>query len=280
MYESYFKLKENPFGTTPDPKFLYKGKAHREALAYLAYGVFRKKGFLALTGEVGIGKTTIIRAFIQTFHPCLEVAFILNTKVTFDDLLYMLLTDLGVEPRSESKVAMLSALNHHLIELYAANQNPLLIIDEAQNLTPEVLEELRMLSNLETDEQKLMQIVLVGQPELAQLLMRDDMRQLRQRIPGVFNMQYLSREEVDSYIRYRLGVAGLKNGLMFSDSAVDAIHRFSSGIPRLINMLCDRVLLKGYLHKTQFVEEDLVEASILELSYQGGGSPGERSHSQ
>lgn len=280
MYEAYFELNENPFGTTPDPRFLYKGKAHREALAYLAYGVFRKKGFLALTGEVGIGKTTIIRAFIQTFHPCLEVAFILNTRVSFDDLLYMVLTDLGVEPKNDSKVAMLSALNDYLIERYAENQNPLLIIDEAQNLTPEVLEELRMLSNLETDEQKLIQIVLVGQPELTRLLMREDLRQLRQRIPGVFNMQYLSREEVYSYIRYRLGVAGLKNGrLTFSDDAVDVIHQFSSGIPRLINMLCDRVLLRGYLQKTRVVERELVEASILELSHQSGGGESRRSQS-
>lgn len=280
MYEAYFRLKENPFGTTPDPRFLYKGKAHREALAYLAYGVFRKKGFLALTGEVGIGKTTIVRAFIQTFHPCLEVAFILNTRVSFDDLLFMLLTDLGVESKNDTKVAMLSALNQYLIEQYAENQNPLLIIDEAQNLSPEVLEELRMLSNLETDEQKLLQIVLVGQPELNRLLLRDDMRQLRQRIPGVFHMQFLSREEVSSYIRYRLGVAGLKNGqLVFSETAVDAIHRYSSGIPRLINMLCDRVLLKGYLQKTHVVQKDLVEASILELSYQTGGASGERSQS-
>jgi general secretion pathway protein A len=280
MYEAYFKLKENPFGTTPDPRFLYKGKAHREALAYLAYGVFRKKGFLALTGEVGIGKTTIVRAFIQTFHPCLEVAFILNTRVSFDDLLFMLLTDLGVEVKSDSKVAMLSALNHYLIERYADNQNPLLVIDEAQNLSPEVLEELRMLSNLETDEQKLLQIILVGQPELNNVLLRDDMRQLRQRIPGVFHMQFLSREEVFSYIRYRLGVAGLQNGqLVFSDTAIDAIHQFSSGIPRLINMLCDRVLLRGYLQKTHVVQKELVEASILELSYQTGGASGERSQS-
>jgi general secretion pathway protein A len=280
MYEAYFRLNENPFGTTPDPRFLYKGKAHREALAYLAYGVFRKKGFLALTGEVGIGKTTIVRAFVQTFHPCLEVAFILNTRVSFDDLLFMLLTDLGVESKNDSKVAMLSALNQYLIARYADNQNPLLIIDEAQNLTPEVLEELRMLSNLETDEQKLLQIVLVGQPELNRLLMRDDMRQLRQRIPGVFHMKYLSREEVFSYIRYRLGVAGLHNGqLVFSDTAVDAIHQFSSGIPRLINMLCDRVLLRGYLQKTHILQKDLVDASILELSYQVGGASGERSQS-
>ena len=280
MYEAYFSLKENPFGTTPDPRFLYKSKAHREALAYLAYGIFRKKGFLALTGEVGIGKTTIVRAFIQTFHPCLEVAFILNTRVSFDDLLFMLLTDLGVEARNESKVAMLTALNQYLIARFAENQNPLLIIDEAQNLSPEVLEELRMLSNLETDEQKLLQIVLVGQPELNRILMREDMRQLRQRIPGVFHMNYLSRDEVFSYIRYRLAVAGLRNGqLVFSDPALDAIHRFSSGIPRLINMLCDRVLLRGYLQKTHVVQKELVEASILELSYQMGGASGERSQS-
>ena len=272
MYEAFFNLRENPFGTTPDPKFLYKGKAHREALAYLAYGVFRKKGFLALTGEVGIGKTTIIRAFIQTFHPCLEVAFILNTKVDFREMLYMLLTDFGVDFKDDSKVVMLSALNRYLIDRYADNQNPLLIIDEAQNLTPDVLEELRMLSNLETDEQKLIQIVLVGQPELGHVLMRDDLRQLRQRIPGVFNMQFLSRDEVFSYIRYRLGVAGLTNGqVMFSNAAIDTIYKFSSGIPRLINMLCDRVMLRGYLQKTRVVEKDMVEASILEFAYATGG---------
>jgi len=280
MYESFFNLNENPFGTTPDPRFLYKSKAHREALAYLAYGVFRKKGFLALSGEVGIGKTTIIRAFIQTFHPCLEVAFILNTRVSFTELLHMLLVDMGVEFKNDTKVGMLTSLNDFLIDRYARNQNPLLIIDEAQNLTPDVLEELRMLSNLETDEQKLMQIVLVGQPELMQILMRDDLRQLRQRIPGVFQMQFLTRDEVFSYIRYRLGVAGLRNGqLMFSDPAVDAIYKFSSGIPRLINVLCDRVLLRGYLQKTHVVESDLVEASIQELSYQEGDSWGERRQS-
>jgi type II secretory pathway predicted ATPase ExeA len=190
----------------------------------------------------------------------------------------MLLTDLGVKVTNDTKVAMLSSLNGYLIDRYAENQNPLLVIDEAQNLTPDVLEELRMLSNLETDEQKLIQIVLVGQPELSRLLTRDDMRQLRQRIPGVFNMQFLSRDEVFSYIRYRLGVAGLRNGqLVFSDRAVDAIHQFSSGIPRLINMLCDRVLLRGYLQKTHVVEKDIVEASILELSYQARGGSDERS---
>ncbi len=278
MYEAYYNLRENPFGTTPDPRFLYKSKAHREALAYLAYGIFRKKGFLALTGEVGIGKTTVARAFVQTFQPCLEVAFIVNTKVTFQELLYMLLSDFGIEIRNDSKVAMLTTLNEFLIERFADNQNPLLIIDEAQNLSPEILEELRMLSNLETDEQKLIQIVLVGQPELTTLLQREDMRQLRQRIPGVFNMQLLSRDEVLRYIRYRLAVAGLGNGhLVFSDDAVDAIHFHSSGIPRLINLLCDRVLLRGYLQKSRAVERQMVEGCVHELYGQldDGGKRGQ-----
>jgi general secretion pathway protein A len=280
MYEAFFNLNENPFGTTPDPRFLYKSKAHRDALAYLAYGIFHKKGFLALTGEVGIGKTTIIRAFIQTFHPCLDVAFVLNTRVDFTELLYMLLADLGVEIRNDSKVAMLTALNEHLIDRYADNRNPLLIIDEAQNLTPDVLEELRMLSNLETDEQKLIQIVLVGQSELTDILMRNDLRQLRQRIPGIFNMQFLSRDEVSSYIRYRLAVAGLKNGqLIFSDPAVDIIHQFSRGIPRLINVLCDCVLMRGYLQKIRVVETELVETSIMEISYRAEARTGGRRQS-
>lgn len=275
MYEAYYNLSENPFGTTPDPRFLYKSKAHREALAYLAYGVFRKKGFLALSGEVGIGKTTVVRAFVQTFHPCLEVAFILNTRVTFQELLYMLLSDFGVEIKNDSKVAMLTSLNAFLIEKFANNQNPLLVIDEAQNLSPEILEELRMLSNLETDEQKLIQIVLVGQPELNDLLEREDLRQLRQRIPGVFHMQLLSREEVLRYVHFRLAVAGLRSGrLVFSDDAIDAIHFYTSGVPRLINVLCDRVLLRGYLQKNRAVERETVESCAQELYGQVVESPG------
>ena len=271
MYEAFFNLKENPFGTTPDPRYLFKSQAHREALAYLAYGVFQKKGFLALTGEVGIGKTTIVRAFIETFHPCLQVSFVLNTRVDFREMLYLLLTDFGVAIPNDSKVGMLATLNSFLIDSFARNQNPLLIIDEAQNLNAEVLEELRMLSNLETNQQKLIQIVLVGQPELATLLQRDDLRQLRQRIPGVFEVEFLSGEEVFRYIRYRLGVAGLTNGsLVFSDGAVDAVHQYTSGIPRLINMLCDRVLLRGYLERTRVIERAFVDASAEELSDQFG----------
>lgn len=271
MYESFFNLRENPFGTTPDPRYLFKSQAHREALAYLAYGVFQKKGFLALTGEVGAGKTTIVRAFVQTFHPCLEVSFVLNTRVDFREMLYMLLNDFGLEITNDSKVAMLTSLNSFLIERFANNQNPMIVIDEAQNLTPDVLEELRMLSNLETNSQKLIQIVLVGQPELMDLLQRDDLRQLRQRIPGIFQMDFLNRDEVFSYIRYRLGIAGMTNGhLVFSDDAVDAIHAYSGGVPRLINMVCDRVLLRGYLKQSHVIDGAMVTESVHELDDQLG----------
>ncbi|MDH3198138.1 MAG: AAA family ATPase [Candidatus Krumholzibacteria bacterium] len=268
MYEAFYGLQENPFGTTPDPRYLYRSRAHREALAYLGYGVFRKKGFLAVTGEVGIGKTTVVRAFVQTFQPCLDVAFVLNTRVDFQELLYMLLTDFGVEIRNDSKVAMLAELNGFLIGRFGANQNPVLIIDEAQNLSVEVLEELRMLSNLETDEQKLIQIVLVGQPELGNVLGRDDMRQLRQRIPGVFHMQYLSDEDVAHYVAFRLGVAAGDgtHGVTFADGSLASISHLSGGIPRLINLICDRVLMRGYLARAHRIDGKLVDASVRELS--------------
>jgi len=276
MYESFFSLKENPFGTTPDPRYLFKSQAHCDALAYLAVGIFQKKGFLALTGAVGIGKTTLIRAFTQTFDPCLDVSFVLNTRVDFREMLYMLLTDFGVPIPNDSKVAMLASLNAFLVERFAQNQNPLLVIDEAQNLTPEILEELRMLSNLETNQKKLIQIVLVGQPELFAMLQRDDLRQLRQRIPGVFQMQYLTRDEVYHYIRYRLGIAGLHNGnLIFSDGAVDDIHQYTNGIPRLINMLSDRILLNGYFERVRVIKSAIVEMSARELIDQVGLVPRE-----
>jgi general secretion pathway protein A len=267
MYESFYNLTENPFGTTPDPRFFFKGKTQREALAYLAYGVFRKRGFLALTGEVGVGKTTVIRTFVETFHPCLNVSFVLNTKVTFEEMLFLALRDFGCEVGNQSKVEMLTSLNDYLIDKFAQNQNSLLIIDEAQNLSPEVLEELRMLSNLETNMEKLLQIVLVGQPELDDILFRPELRQFRQRIPGILRMQKLSRQEVENYIRFRLRMAGRRNGgLNFSAGACDAIFEHSQGIPRLINMLCDRVLQKGYLGKQNVIEKIIVDASINELT--------------
>ena len=268
MYESYYHLKEAPFGATPDPRYLYKSRGHREALAYLAYGVFRKKGFLALTGEVGIGKTTVLRAFVHAFHPCLEVAFVLNTKVTFEEILHMILHDFGCQVNDTSKVGMLTTLNSYLIERFAENRNPVIIIDEAQNLSPDVLEELRMLSNLETDTHKLIQIVLVGQPELDAILSRQELRQLKQRIPaGILRMKNLRLKEVPEYIRFRLRTAGLLNGhLRFTAGAQRAIYEYSGGVPRLINMVCERALVRGYLRRTTTIRKEFVTASARELT--------------
>jgi putative secretion ATPase (PEP-CTERM system associated) len=271
MYEAFYNLKEAPFGSTPDPRFLYRSQGHREALAYIAYGLFGKKGFLAVTGEVGIGKTTVVRAFVHTFHPCLEVAFVLNTKVNFEEMLFLILHDFAIDVEDTSKVRMLNRLNSFLIDRFARHQNPVVIIDEAQNLAPEVLEELRLLSNLETDQQKLVQIVLVGQPELAEILTSRSLRQLRQRIPGVLHMKNLQRSEVEEYIRFRLLTAGMTNGrLVFTPEAEEAIYEYSDGIPRLINVLCDRVLIRGYLQKTMTISREMVEGGVLEL--EGGAS--------
>ena len=270
MYESFFHLKEQPFGLTPDPRFLYKSVGHREALAYLASGIFGRKGFLAITGEVGIGKTTVLRAFVRTFHPCLEVAFVLNTKVNFEEMLYLTLNDFGCDVVEDSKVGMLNTLNNFLIDRFAQNQNPVIIIDEAQNLEPEVLEELRMLSNLETEQQKLIHIVLVGQPELERILRRQELRQLRQRIPGILRMQNLRPKEVEEYIAFRLRTAGMSNGhLKFTPRAQRAIFEFSDGIPRLINVICDRVLIRGCLRRTTTIGEDIVRESAAELTGDG-----------
>jgi general secretion pathway protein A len=268
MYESFFHLRENPFALTADPRYLYRSKQHRDALMYLAQGVFGSKGFLALTGEVGTGKTTVVRAFLETFRPCLRVAFVSNPKLDYEDLLYMLLTDFGCTVKDKSKADMLLVLNDFLIERYAARDSVVMVIDEAQNLPPDLvtLEELRMVSNLESGSHKLIQVILVGQPELDHMLKHHDLRQLKQRIPGVHRMQHLTREETTNYIGYRLYVAGLQNGsLSFTSESLDAIFAYSQGIPRIINLICDKVLTRGSLEKTRTIRRKLVEDSIQEL---------------
>ena len=212
MYEEYYGFKELPFNVTPDPRFLYRSTSHRDALAYITYGIFQKKGFIAVTGEVGVGKTTVVNAFIDLFKPSLEVAFVFSTKFPFDQLLYLICNDFGLEVDGQNKVKMLMTLNKFLIDQYDKNRNTVLIIDEAQNLSPDVLEELRMLSNLETRDRKLIQIMLVGQPELETMLNLNEMRQLRQRIPGICRIPILSREDLERYIDYRLDIAGKHNG--------------------------------------------------------------------
>ena len=271
MYVEFYRLKELPFNVTPDPRFLYRSESHRDALAYITYGIFQKKGFIAVTGEVGVGKTTVVNAFIDLFQPSLEVAFVFSTKFPFDQLLYLICSDFGLNVEGLNKAQMLLALNRFLISQHESNRNTVLIIDEAQNLSPEVLEELRMLSNLETRDRKLIQIMLVGQPELENLLNMSQLRQLRQRIPGVCRIPMLSREDVDQYILYRLKVASQDNGgPVFTEDALEEIYHYSGGTPRLINILCDRVLLLGYVANTTTINGRIVREGIRDLENREG----------
>ena len=266
MYEEYYGFKELPFNVTPDPRFLYRSASHRDALAYITYGIFQKKGFIAVTGEVGVGKTTVVNAFIDLFQPSLEVAFVFTTKFPFDQLLYLVCNDFGLEVDGQNKAQMLMTLNRFLIEQYENNRNTVLIIDEAQNLSPDVLEELRMLSNLETRDRKLIQIMLVGQPELETMLNLNEMRQLRQRIPGICRIPILSREDLERYIEYRLDIAGKHNGgPVFTKDAMEEIFHYSGGTPRLINVLCDRSLLIGYVSNTRTIDGRIVREGIRDL---------------
>ncbi|MDD4857042.1 MAG: XrtA-associated ATPase [Candidatus Krumholzibacteria bacterium] len=266
MYEDFYGFKELPFNVTPDPRFLYRSASHRDALAYITYGVFQRKGFIAVTGEVGVGKTTVVGAFIDLFQPSLEVAFVFSTKFVFEQLLYLICKDFGLEVEGKNKAQMLLALNAFLIEQNGRNRNSVLIIDEAQNLSPDVLEELRMLSNLETRDRKLLQIMLVGQPELESVLNMNEMRQLRQRIPGICRISMLSREDLENYIKYRLDIVrGRNGGASFTADSFDEIYHFSGGIPRLINVLCDRILLIGYVANTRVIDGHIVREGIRDL---------------
>jgi general secretion pathway protein A len=266
MYKEYYGFKELPFNVIPDPRFLYRSHSHRDALAYITYGIFQKKGFIAVVGEVGVGKTTVVNAFVDLFSQSLAIAFVFSTKFPFEQLLYLICRDFDLNVEGMNKAQMLLSLNDFLIEQYKQNKNTLLIIDEAQNLSIEVLEELRMLSNLETRDRKLLQIMLVGQPELENLLNMNELRQLKQRIPGICRIGLLNREEVEGYIKFRLQVAGGYNGAVrFTNEAFDEVYHYSAGIPRLINVLCDRVMLIGYVTNTRTIDGRLVREGIRDL---------------
>lgn len=278
MYEEFYGFKEPPFNVTPDPRFLYRSTSHRDALAYITYGIFQKKGFIALTGEVGVGKTTVVNVFIDLFQPSLEVAFVFTTRLPFEQLLYLVCGDFGLDAEGKNKAQMLMSLNRYLIEQYQQNRNVVLIIDEAQNLSPDVLEELRMLSNLETRDRKLIQIMLVGQPELETMLNLNEMRQLRQRIPGIFRIPMLSREDIDLYITCRLDVARRHNGkAIFTVDAIDEVFHYSGGTPRLINVLCDRALLIGYVANTRTIDGRIIREGIRDLENKETPVTGRRS---
>lgn len=261
MYEQYYGLKEKPFQIVPNPDYLYFSPKHENALTYLEYGIREGAGFILLTGEIGIGKTTLIRYCINTIEAETEIAVIFNTNVTGEQLIDLVLREFEIEPVANDKTKNIDMLYHYLIEKYAQRKKVLLIIDEAQNLQDEVLEEVRMLSNLQADDTLLLQIMLVGQPELKNKLKRPSLAQLTQRIAVNYHLVPLTREETGAYIRSRLKMAGGKIDI-FTDTAVDKIHSYSKGIPRSINLLCDTALVYGFADGVKTIDNSIVKQVI------------------
>ncbi len=266
MYETYFGFREQPFSLTPDPRFLWLSDTHREGLAALTYGITRRKGFLLLTGEVGTGKTTLLRAALGQLPPDTDTALVLNTiGVSPLDLLKLIAAEFGLEGTLETTADYLIALNRMLLSRLRARRNTVLIIDEAQNLEPGALEEVRLLSNLETDTEKLMQIVLTGQPELLRKLSQPGLRQLRQRIAVEHDMQPLTPDQIRPYLEHRIQVAGGQYDQVFAPGVEPTFYWFSQGCPRLISLLADRVLLAAYAKQLRPVPPEFVETKAKSM---------------
>jgi general secretion pathway protein A len=267
MYLNFYGLKESPFNTTPDPKFLYLTPQHREALSQLIYGIEARRGFMVLIGEVGTGKTTLVQTLIQRLHRKAEVAFISHSKISFDGILDYIFEAFGIETTATSRAQRLSALNHFLIQSHSAGRNNVvLIIDEAQNLDPPTLEEVRLLSNFETPTEKLLQILLVGQPELQAKLELPELRQLQHRIGLHCGLTTLTPQETHDYIKHRLHVAGAHDGDLLTARAIKRIAAFAEGNPRIVNMVCDHCLLIGYADQTRKIDRDIAEQAIHYLA--------------
>ena len=259
---AFFGLQQQPFNPTPDPRFLYPSPGHREGLAQLLYGVQEHKGFILLTGEIGTGKTTLLRTLLSRLDGNTASAFVFDTTLPFEGLLEYMLEDFGVAKPGESHVQRLIALSNFLIERRRAGQNTVLVLDEAQNLDLRALEQIRLLSNFETSTEKLLQIVLTGQPELLDKLDRPELRQLKQRIGLRCRILPLAAEQTRDYIRTRLRIAGASDLGLFSDAAVTRIAEHSGGIPRIINTLCDHCLLIGYADQIRRIDRKIVEEAI------------------
>ncbi len=268
MYLEFFDLQQTPFSITPDPEFVYLSQKHEESLAHLIYGVTRGggAGFVQLTGEVGTGKTTISRLFLQKLPEDTQAALILNPNVTPIELLENIFKEFKLSTRGikDKLNAMVEKLNEHLLAWWSEGKNTLVIIDEAQNIPRDTLEQLRLLTNLETDQQKLLQIILIGQPELKQLMQRKDLRQLAQRITSRFHLQPLSKVETRQYIQHRIAVSG-GNKELISAPAINLIHQQTNGIPRLINVLCDRALLVAFAAESKGVKLKHAKQAITEV---------------
>jgi len=276
MYTQFYGLLRPPFEMTPDPSFLYLGEAHREGLATLVYGVTSGKGFVMLTGEVGTGKTTLVHALLGQLDSQTRSAFIFNPRLNPLDFFRILFEELEIEAEGRTKAEYLLSLNRFLIEGLEKNQKTLLIVDEAQNLSAEMLEEIRLLSNLETPRSKLIQIMLVGQPELKEMLRRPELRQLRQRIALAHHLRPFDEKELEDYVEERLRKAGYTGRRLFKKSALQELFHVTDGTPRLINSVCDSALLLGYAKQKTVIDQSLIRevADDLELKIAdraGGG---------
>lgn len=265
MYQEFYNLREKPFSLTPDPQFLYLSECHRAAIESLLYGIYQKEGFMVVTGNIGTGKTTICRALLEKLDKNVKTAVIFNSFLTEEELLESILQDFGFSSRGGSIKEQIDALNKLLIHFLSNGKNAVVIIDEAQNLSVSVLEQIRMLSNLETEKEKMLQIVLFGQLELDQILKSSELKQLNQRIAIRHQLVPLTRKEAESYIYQRLMVAGGQGNITFSKSAFWEIYKFSKGIPRLINIICDRALLGGFVDQTYHIDKRIVEKARRSL---------------
>ena len=267
MYKSFFGLTEKPFAITPDPRYLYLSERHAEALAHLAYGITEAGGFIQLTGEVGTGKTTVLRSLLQQLPPHCDVALILNPRVTPAEFLQCICDELHVQvpaAAAGSVKSLVDLLTHFLLDAHGRGRRVVLMVDEAQNLSPDVLEQVRLLTNLETATQKLLQIILIGQPELRTVLSRPELRQLAQRVTGRYHLEALGRADAIAYIRHRLRVAGATAELL-TPGAMREVHRLAGGVPRIINVIADRALLGAYTREEHRVTGELVRRAATEV---------------
>ena len=265
MYLDYYGLTELPFDITPNPRFLFYSPKHREAYNHLLYGIRERKGFIQLTGEVGAGKTTLCRAMLEQLTGNYATALILNPILSPDELMKAIAVEFGLDVKGLDRLDTVAAINNFLLWLVEQGKDAVLIIDEAQNLTEGLLEQVRLLSNLELDNRKLLQIVLMGQPELRDRLNSPNLRQLRQRITVRYHLSPLNQNEISQYIQHRLEVSGAKGAPRFTRPALWRIYGYSQGIPRLINAVCDKALLAGYVEQSDRINFSMVGRAIREL---------------
>ena len=268
MYEKFYNFSERPFSTTPDSKYFFSSTKHLEALNSMRYAIEGRKGFVVITGEIGAGKTTVCRTLLNQLDMNTKVGLITNTHLTPRELMATILDEFEVEYKGGSKQKLLSLFNNFLIRQLGNDVNVVLIIDEAQNLTPKVLEEVRMLSNLETEKEKLIQIILIGQPQLKKKLENANLEQFKQRISVYYHLTALSRKESEEYIKHRLNLASEgKSTAVFTTEAIEAIYAYSKGTPRLINLTCDSALLSGYVANTPEITEGMIREVIKERDF-------------